>query len=70
MIATFIKTARAAGKPVGICGQAPSDYPEFTEFLVSLGIDSISLDADAFLRAIEAVRRAEANPMPSRGTID
>jgi pyruvate, water dikinase len=60
LIEEFISTAHALGKPVGICGQAPSDYPEFAEFLVGLGIDSISLDADAFLGVRESVRRAEA----------
>lgn len=60
MIREFLHTARALQKPVGICGQAPSDYPEFTDFLVGLGIDSISLDADAFLRAMKSVARAEA----------
>jgi pyruvate,water dikinase len=60
MIRQFLETARAQGKPVGICGQAPSDYPEFTEFLVGLGIDSISLDADALMGARDSVRKAEA----------
>ena len=60
LIAQFIATAHALGKPVGICGQAPSDYPDFAEFLVGLGIDSISLDADAFLSVRESVRKAEA----------
>ena len=60
MIEQFITTAHAQKKPVGICGQAPSDYPDFAEFLVDLGIDSISLDADAFLGVRESVRQAEA----------
>jgi pyruvate,water dikinase len=60
MIAQFISTAHAERKPVGVCGQAPSDYPEFAGFLVGLGVDSISLDADAFLRVRESVRLAEA----------
>jgi len=60
LIAQFISTAHALGKPVGVCGQAPSDYPDFAEFLVGIGIDSISLDADAFLSVRESVRRAEA----------
>jgi pyruvate,water dikinase len=60
MIAQFISTAHAERKLVGVCGQAPSDYPEFAGFLVGLGIDSISLDADAFLRVRESVRLAEA----------
>ena len=59
-IAGFLKTARAAGKPVGICGQAPSDYPEFARFLVHEGITSISVDADALLRTRQIVAEAEA----------
>jgi pyruvate,water dikinase len=44
---------------VGICGQAPSDHPEFAEFLVKAGIDSISLNPDSVLEAIEHVAKAE-----------
>ncbi|HEX6925293.1 MAG TPA: phosphoenolpyruvate synthase [Longimicrobiaceae bacterium] len=47
MITEVIAAARAAGRKVGICGQAPSDYPEFARFLVQAGIDSISLIPDA-----------------------
>jgi pyruvate,water dikinase len=65
MIEQFITMAHSHNKPVGICGQAPSDYPEFVEFLVGLGIDSISLDADAFLGVRESVRHAEARGMHS-----
>ena len=50
MIANVIRAARAAGRKIGICGQAPSDYPEFAEFLVKEGIDSISLNPDAVVR--------------------
>jgi phosphoenolpyruvate-protein kinase (PTS system EI component) len=42
-----IATAHRARREVGICGQAPSDYPEFAAFLVDQGIDSISLNPDA-----------------------
>ncbi len=48
--AELIKTAHRYGRKVGICGQAPSDYPEFAAFLVAQGIDSISLIPDAILR--------------------
>ena len=48
-IATAIRAAKKAGRKIGICGQAPSDYPEFAEFLVGLSIDSISLNPDAVL---------------------
>ncbi|MFN8580390.1 MAG: phosphoenolpyruvate synthase [Gemmatimonadaceae bacterium] len=57
--ATLISAAHAAGRTVGICGQAPSDYPEFAEFLVEHGIDSISLNADALVRTRRSVAAAE-----------
>jgi pyruvate,water dikinase len=49
MIRMAIETAHRCGRKIGICGQAPSDYPEFARFLVELGIDSISLNPDAVL---------------------
>jgi pyruvate,water dikinase len=64
MIAQAIRTVHEAGRKIGICGQAPSDYPEFAEFLVREGIDSISLNPDAVLkttmRVLEAESRAKA----------
>lgn len=65
MISSVIRVAKAKGVKIGICGQAPSDYPDFCEFLVREGIDSISLTPDAVLRATLAVlefekRQAEA----------
>jgi pyruvate, water dikinase len=58
MCARLIEEAHAAGCKVGICGQAPSDYPDFATFLVEEGIDSISLSPDAVvpttLRVLEA----------------
>ncbi|MGN6494477.1 MAG: phosphoenolpyruvate synthase, partial [Agriterribacter sp.] len=59
MIATMISKAKAAGVPVGLCGQAPSDFPEFARFLVEQGIDSISFNADALLKGIENIQKAE-----------
>src|SRR5581483_4388336 len=50
LIAQVIKVAKAKGRKIGICGQAPSDYPEFARFLASRGIDSISLNPDAVLK--------------------
>ncbi len=50
MIALAVEGARRNGRHIGICGQAPSDYPEMAEFLVRLGIDSISLNPDTVLR--------------------
>ena len=57
--ADLLETAHAAGRTVGICGQAPSDYPEFAAFLVAHGIDSISLNADAVLRTRRRVHEME-----------
>ena len=46
-IADVIRKAKASGRKIGICGQAPSDYPDFAQFLVDQGIDSISVNPDA-----------------------
>lgn len=59
MIKIVIETARAKGKKIGICGQAPSDYPDFARFLVEQGIDSMSLTQDAVLRTTLAVLELE-----------
>ncbi len=58
-VARIIEGAHAAGRHVGVCGQAPSDYPEFAAFLVEKGIDSISLNPDALLRTLLAVVEME-----------
>ncbi len=60
LVAELIETAHAAGKPVGICGQGPSDHPDFAEFLVEHGIDSMSLNPDSVLTVVERVAAAEA----------
>jgi pyruvate,water dikinase len=49
MIARMIATARKAGRKIGLCGQAPSDHPEFAEFLVKSGINSVSVSPDSFV---------------------
>jgi pyruvate,water dikinase len=59
LCALLIEKAHAKARPVGICGQAPSDYPEFAAFLVERGIDSISLNPDALLRAVKKVAEME-----------
>jgi len=59
MIATLIDSAHEADCPVGICGQAPSDHPEFAEFLVEAGIDSISVTPDSVPDVLRHVARAE-----------
>ena len=50
LIQMVIAAAHEKGRQVGICGQAPSDYPDFAEYLVSVGIDSISLNPDSLAR--------------------
>jgi pyruvate,water dikinase len=59
MIASVIRAARSKGRKIGICGQAPSDYPEFARFLVEQGIDSISLNPDAVPRTTLSVLELE-----------
>lgn len=61
MIATMIHKAKKAGVKIGLCGQAPSDFPEFANFLVEQGIDSISFNPDALLKGIENINKAELN---------
>ncbi len=58
-ILRLIKAAHKAGRKVGICGQAPSDYPEFAAFLVKNGIDSISLNPDSVLEVKKRIARVE-----------
>jgi pyruvate,water dikinase len=63
-IADVLRAAHEAGATVGICGQAPSDYPEFAEFLVAHGIDSISLNPDALFGGLATIAAAEARGRP------
>ena len=60
LIARAIEAARSAGKPIGICGQAPSDYPDFAGWLVHQGIDSISLNPDVAISTAIRVAGVEA----------
>ncbi|HTI94824.1 MAG TPA: phosphoenolpyruvate synthase [Puia sp.] len=64
IIAMMIRAARAAGRKVGLCGQAPSDYPDFARFLVEQGIDSISFNPDALLKGIENINQAAKLTQP------
>ena len=59
-ITQVIEKAHAAGRKVGICGQAPSDHPEFTVFLVDAGIDSISLNPDSVVQVKHVVAERES----------
>jgi pyruvate,water dikinase len=61
MVAQVIGKAKAKGRKVGICGQAPSDYPEFAQFLVEQGIDSISLNPDSVLKTLLHVAETETS---------
>jgi pyruvate,water dikinase len=58
-----IEKAKSSGTPVGLCGQAPSDYPEYTEFLIKNGINSISFNPDAIIKGIENILKAENKPL-------
>jgi pyruvate,water dikinase len=60
MIREVVAEAHKAGAKVGLCGQAPSDHPEFAEFLVECGIDSISVSPDSFVTVKRRVAAAEA----------
>jgi pyruvate,water dikinase len=59
MLADVIGRCRAVGCKIGICGQAPSDYPEFAQFLVEQGIDSISVNPDTILSVTLKVLETE-----------
>jgi pyruvate,water dikinase len=59
MVKMAIATAKKNGRKIGICGQAPSDYPEFAQFLVEQGIDSISLNPDSVLKTLLMVAEVE-----------
>ena len=61
MIADVIRTAKTAGKAIGICGQAPSDYPDFAGWLVEQGITSISLNPDTAIKTQFVIAAAEAD---------
>ena len=59
MIEKVISEANKAGAKIGLCGQAPSDHPEFAEFLVECGIDSMSVSPDSFIAVKKIVAEAE-----------
>lgn len=62
LLMQLIKTAKDAGVKVGICGQGPSDYPDFAQFLVEQGIDSISITPDSVVTTMKALRAMEEKP--------
>ncbi|WP_297335405.1 phosphoenolpyruvate synthase [Algoriphagus sp.] len=59
MIAEVIRKVKSKGKKIGLCGQAPSDTPDFAEFLIAQRIDSISFNPDALIKGIENMIKAE-----------
>ncbi|MFZ0838171.1 MAG: putative PEP-binding protein, partial [Xanthobacteraceae bacterium] len=69
MIDSVIQEARKSGAKVGLCGQAPSDHPEFAEFLVACGIDSISVSPDSFIAVKQRIAMTEAASSIGQRTI-
>ena len=55
-----IQECKARGKYIGICGQAPSDFPDFLRFLIKEGIDAVSLNPDSVVPMILEIAKAEA----------
>ncbi len=66
LIQMAIGVAKQQGRKIGICGQAPSDYPEFARFLVEQGIDSMSLNPDSVLKTLLEIAQVEAGESLSR----
>jgi pyruvate,water dikinase len=64
MVEMAIAAAHRAGKKIGICGQAPSDYPEFARFLVEKGIHSMSLNPDTVIQTTQLILEAESATPP------
>jgi pyruvate,water dikinase len=60
MISDVIQVARRKSKKIGICGQAPSDFPDFAQFLVKEGINSISLNADTVIPTMLDISKMES----------
>lgn len=69
LIKILIKTAKKYRRKVGICGQGPSDFPDFAEFLVEQGIDSISLNPDTVIATTIAIAQKEKQIRRSRGIL-
>lgn len=61
MISMVIEKALKAGRKIRLCGQAPSGYPGFAQFLVQQGINSISFNPDAIIYGIENINKAKRN---------
>ncbi|MEP7166330.1 MAG: putative PEP-binding protein, partial [Ferruginibacter sp.] len=59
LLRMLISTAKRMKVKVGICGQGPSDFPDFAQFLVELGIDSISVTPDSVVKTVKAIAEVE-----------
>jgi pyruvate,water dikinase len=59
LVSQVIKIAKEKGRKIGICGDAPSTFPEFAKFLVECGIDSMSLSPDAIVKTLVAIAAVE-----------
>jgi pyruvate,water dikinase len=70
MVEMAIEAATRCGKKIGICGQAPSDYPEFAEFLVQKGINSISLNPDTVLQTTAHILATEKAVEGGAGSVE
>jgi len=66
LLKSLITTAKRLGVKVGICGQGPSDFPDFAQFLVELGIDSISVTPDSLVKTIKAIAEVEKLMVPTK----
>jgi pyruvate,water dikinase len=65
LLRMLIRTAKECGVKVGICGQGPSDFPDFAQFLVEEGIDSISVTPDSVIKTIRAIHQIETSAVPA-----
>ena len=63
----LLNTAKREGVKVGICGQGPSDFPDFAQFLVEQGIGSISVTPDSFFKTVHAIHKVEEEIKDSKG---
>ena len=67
LLRMLIRTAKEEGVKVGICGQGPSDFPDFAQFLVEEGIDSISVTPDSFVKTVKAIHAIEKKELRTVG---
>ncbi|MBS1662768.1 MAG: phosphoenolpyruvate synthase [Bacteroidetes bacterium] len=74
LLRMLIRTAKECGVKVGICGQGPSDFPDFAQFLVEEGIDSISVTPDSVIKTVKAIHKIELSKdlfhLAASGTLD